>query len=40
VALKMMEEGFKKIYALKGGFGAWEDAGYPLQEKPEDDKAE
>jgi 3-mercaptopyruvate sulfurtransferase SseA len=29
-----MERGYRKVYALKGGWDAWEDAGYPVQEKP------
>jgi 3-mercaptopyruvate sulfurtransferase SseA len=28
-----MEQGYRKVYALKGGWHAWEDAGYPIQEK-------
>jgi len=31
----MMEQGYRKVYALKGGWQAWVDAGYPVQEKPE-----
>ena len=36
MALKLMEQGYRKVYALKGGFAAWEKAGYPVQEKPKD----
>jgi len=28
-----MEEGFKKVSALKGGFDAWKKAGYPMERK-------
>jgi rhodanese-related sulfurtransferase len=28
-----MEHGFKDVYALKGGFDAWREAGYPLEPK-------
>jgi len=28
-----VEAGFTKVYALKGGFDAWEVAGYPVDPK-------
>jgi rhodanese-related sulfurtransferase len=28
-----MEHGFKNVRALKGGFNAWQEAGYPLESK-------
>jgi rhodanese-related sulfurtransferase len=33
VALKFMEKGYKKVYALKGGWKDWEMAGYPVEPK-------
>jgi len=27
----LKEAGFQNVYALKGNFGAWEDAGYPVE---------
>jgi rhodanese-related sulfurtransferase len=32
VARKLMEEGFTVVRPLAGGFDAWIDAGYPVQE--------
>jgi rhodanese-related sulfurtransferase len=28
-----MERGYEKVYALKGGWEAWEKAGYPVEPK-------
>jgi len=28
----LKDAGFKNVYALKGNFGAWADAGYPVEE--------
>jgi rhodanese-related sulfurtransferase len=33
VALKLQELGFKKAYALKGGWWEWVGAGYPVEAK-------
>jgi len=33
-----MEKGFKRVYALKGGYHAWTDAGYPIEPKPQESK--
>jgi rhodanese-related sulfurtransferase len=33
VARKLIEKGFTKVYALKGGWNAWEKAGYPTDPK-------
>jgi rhodanese-related sulfurtransferase len=33
VALKLMKAGYKKVYALKGGWTEWKDAGYPVESK-------
>jgi len=30
-----MENGFTKVYALKGGWPEWEKAGYPAEPKQE-----
>jgi rhodanese-related sulfurtransferase len=27
----MEDAGFKNVYRLEGNFGAWEDAGYPVE---------
>jgi len=32
VASLLKDAGFKNVYALKGNFGAWADAGYPVEE--------
>jgi rhodanese-related sulfurtransferase len=32
VAGLLKDAGFKNVYALKGNFGAWADAGYPVEE--------
>jgi rhodanese-related sulfurtransferase len=32
VARKLMEEGFTVVRPLAGGFDAWIDAGYPVEE--------
>ena len=29
----LLDHGFKNVYPLKGGFGAWLNAGYPLEPK-------
>jgi len=29
----LMDKGFTKVYALKGGWHEWQSKGYPLQEK-------
>jgi rhodanese-related sulfurtransferase len=26
-------QGFKQVYALQGGFDAWQEAGYPMDRK-------
>jgi rhodanese-related sulfurtransferase len=33
VAGKLIGRGFTKVYALKGGWNAWEKAGYPIEPK-------
>jgi rhodanese-related sulfurtransferase len=33
VALSLKENGFRRIFALRGGFNAWVAAGYPLEPK-------
>jgi rhodanese-related sulfurtransferase len=33
VALQLIERGFTKAHALKGGWNAWEKAGYPTDPK-------
>jgi rhodanese-related sulfurtransferase len=33
LAQKLTEQGFKKVWALKGGFDAWRDAGLPVEPK-------
>jgi rhodanese-related sulfurtransferase len=33
VARILIEKGFTKVYALKGGWNAWEKAGYPTEPK-------
>jgi rhodanese-related sulfurtransferase len=33
VVLKLQELGFKKAYALKGGWWEWAGAGYPVEAK-------
>jgi len=33
VALKLMEIGYTRVYAVKGGWAAWEKAGYPVEPK-------
>jgi len=33
VAAKMKEMGFTKVFALKGGWRAWEKAKYPVEPK-------
>jgi rhodanese-related sulfurtransferase len=33
VAQVLKEQGFKDVYALKGGFDAWQEAAYPLERK-------
>jgi rhodanese-related sulfurtransferase len=33
VAQKLMEMGFTKVYALKGGWNEWFKAGYPTEKK-------
>ena len=33
VARKLLSMGFTKVYALKGGFGAWRDSGFPVEPK-------
>lgn len=32
-AVKMLDAGFKSVKALDGGFDAWKDKGYPLEQK-------
>ena len=29
----MIADGYAQVYALKGGWQAWEGAGYPVEEK-------
>jgi rhodanese-related sulfurtransferase len=31
VALELSERGYRDVYALKGGFDAWKQAGLPLE---------
>jgi len=33
LAQKLHELGYEKVWALKGGFDAWENAGLPLERK-------
>jgi rhodanese-related sulfurtransferase len=33
VALKLMENGWKNVHPLYGGFDAWRQAGYPVEPK-------
>jgi rhodanese-related sulfurtransferase len=33
VALQLIRKGFSRVYALEGGFAAWADAGFPMEEK-------
>jgi len=33
VARQLIEQGFTKVYALRGGWNAWEKAGYPAEPK-------
>jgi rhodanese-related sulfurtransferase len=33
VALQMMEKGYIKVYALKGGWDEWLKAGFPTEKK-------
>jgi len=30
-ALELMDKGYTKVAALKGGYNAWKDAGFPIQ---------
>jgi rhodanese-related sulfurtransferase len=32
-AQQLMEMGFPQVMVLKGGYGAWKKAGYPLEPK-------
>jgi len=33
VAQQLLDMGFPKVFALKGGWWEWEDAGYPMEPK-------
>jgi rhodanese-related sulfurtransferase len=33
LAQKLQDLGYKKVWALQGGFDAWRDAGFPLEPK-------
>jgi rhodanese-related sulfurtransferase len=33
LALKLMNSGYKNVYALKGGWNEWINAGYPVVPK-------
>jgi rhodanese-related sulfurtransferase len=33
VAQILKDKGFKQVYALEGGFDAWQEAKYPLERK-------
>jgi len=33
LALKMMEKGFAKVYALKGGWSEWQNRQFPVETK-------
>jgi 3-mercaptopyruvate sulfurtransferase SseA len=33
VALKLIGMGYSKVYALKGGWKAWSEAGHPVEPK-------
>jgi rhodanese-related sulfurtransferase len=33
VAQQLMDLGFTRVYALKGGWYDWEEAGYPMEAK-------
>jgi len=33
MARKIIAKGYKKVYALKGGWREWFDAGYPVEAK-------
>jgi rhodanese-related sulfurtransferase len=34
VARELKERGFEKVFALRGGFKAWQQAGLPVEEVP------
>jgi rhodanese-related sulfurtransferase len=33
VAQKLLDKGYKEVYALKGGWKEWDAAGYPTEKK-------
>jgi rhodanese-related sulfurtransferase len=33
LAQKLMERGYRSVWALQGGFQAWLNAGYPVESK-------
>jgi rhodanese-related sulfurtransferase len=33
VARQLLDMGFSRVYALKGGWWEWEEAGYPMEPK-------
>jgi rhodanese-related sulfurtransferase len=33
VAQQLMDMGYKKVYALKGGWGEWQKAAFPVEKK-------
>jgi len=33
VALQLEEKGYKNVFAMVGGTGAWKEAGYPMEGK-------
>jgi rhodanese-related sulfurtransferase len=33
VALQLMQQGWKNVHPLYGGFDAWQDAGLPIEPK-------
>ncbi len=34
MALQLKERGYREVYAMEGGFGQWESAGFILSPKP------
>jgi rhodanese-related sulfurtransferase len=33
LAQKLLERGYRQVWALRGGFDAWRNAGYPVESK-------
>jgi 3-mercaptopyruvate sulfurtransferase SseA len=34
LAQQLIFKGYKRVFVLLGGWKAWSDAGYPIEEKP------